>query len=252
MRHSQFHDMYELESHHWWFVSKRRFLARLLEVQLGWSASQRTPAAVRRSRRIVDLGCGTGGVTQFLARYGQVLGVEKHPTAVKLARARGLKIQAANLHHFSVPTQSVDLITLCDVLYHQGIDEEIVLRRALRALKRGGHLIITDSAIPWLYSSHDQDMEGKRRYYRAELVHLAERAGFRVTWSSYLFFFTFPLFLAERLGRRLGFIPQNDSISPLPAPLNALLRSICDLEAWLLQWCRFPIGSSVCIIARKV
>jgi SAM-dependent methyltransferase len=252
MRHSQFHDMFSLEAHHWWFVSKRRFLAALLETQLGWREPERTSVAVRRSRRIVDLGCGTGGVTQFLSHYGQVIGVEKHPTAVKLARARGLRIQAADLHHFQIPANSTDLVTLCDVLYHQGIDEVAVLRRALRALKPGCHLIITDSALPWLYSSHDLDMEGKRRYYRTELVQLAEQAGFRVTWSSYLFFFTFPLFLAERVGRRLGLIPQSESLTSLPAPLNASLRSLCDLEALLLQWCRFPIGSSVCIIARKV
>ena len=50
---------------HWWFVARRTILA---------SVSSATSA--RTERRILDVGCGTGGMLPVLARFGTVQGLE--------------------------------------------------------------------------------------------------------------------------------------------------------------------------------
>src|SRR5205823_14882276 len=71
MEREQYDLMYAQEERHWWYVGMRRISAALLE---------RYPARVRRGAgcppRILDAGCGSGGMTRFLSKYGAVTGVD--------------------------------------------------------------------------------------------------------------------------------------------------------------------------------
>ena len=64
----------ELERTHFWFVGRRRIFFTLLDREL----------AGRRDLRVLDVGCGAGGMLEPLARYGQVTGVDMQPELVRV------------------------------------------------------------------------------------------------------------------------------------------------------------------------
>lgn len=228
--------MARLEDAHFWFAGKREYIRALCD-------------QFRLRGRILDIGCGTGGMTSFLGRWGTVIGVEPSLLARRLCRRRGVRVVAAPAERLPFRGNSFDLVTLLDVLYHRNVNESRALSEAYRVLKPGGTLLVTDCAIPWLWSVHDEAMGAKRRYFKHELKNIVEGAGFMVRRSSYIFFFTFPLFVAARLFARV--IPSKHFVSTPHFVANRILFSIIKWEAVLLRWVNFPIGSSVLFLGRK-
>src|SRR5262245_26386733 len=76
-------EMFALEDRHWWFVGKRLLVAALLR--------DRLPHA---GVRILDVGCGTGGVLAHLRSRARVAGVDRSPQALAHCRQRGLETVA--------------------------------------------------------------------------------------------------------------------------------------------------------------
>jgi ubiquinone/menaquinone biosynthesis C-methylase UbiE len=237
MELKEYNLMYELENTHWWFLGKRKFIATVF------------PKV--KKVKILDIGAGTGGTTKFLKAYGEVTGLEANPLAQSLARKRGLKIVSGSAEKLPFENEKFDVVTIFDVLYHQNIGSDLkVLQEAHRVLKPGGFLVVTDCALPFLKSPHDEIMQGRERYTKKELIGKIEKAGFKVEKASYVFFLVFPLTLLKRLLDRLT-KSHSSNVSPVSKPLNNLLLAICHFEAWLLRITTFPWGSSVIFRARK-
>jgi len=93
--------------------------------------------------RILDLGCGTGWTSSFLARSGyDVVGVDLSPEAVDTARAAfPLPSLAFAIHDFDEPLPQsfglFDAVVFFDTLHHAE-DERRPLRAAYLALRDGG------------------------------------------------------------------------------------------------------------------
>ncbi len=93
--------------------------------------------------RILDLGCGTGWTSSFLARSGyDVVGVDLSPEAVDTARAAfPLPSLAFAIHDFDEPLPRsfglFDAVVFFDTLHHAE-DERRPLRAAYLALRDGG------------------------------------------------------------------------------------------------------------------
>ena len=80
MEREQYAIMARREEHHWWYAGMRRVALAVLERVLEG----------RHGLRILDAGCGTGGTTIELRRFGEVFGVDLAWAALEPARARGL------------------------------------------------------------------------------------------------------------------------------------------------------------------
>jgi len=228
--------MYELEDTHWWFLAKRMFIETVLPKK-------------ERKYRILDMGCGTGGVSRFLQEWGHVDCVEGFQYALPFLRKRKLKVIQADLMSYSFKSKAYDIVCLFDVLYHRNIkDDAFLIQKAFRALAPGGILCITDCAIPFLYSYHDKQMHARKRYYLPELTGILKVQGFIVSTQTYIFFFVFPIFFVSRLINKIIPFSTVGHISPL---INSLFIQVCKFEAMMLQYIPFPIGSSVLIKAIK-
>jgi SAM-dependent methyltransferase len=120
--------------------------------------------------RALDLGCGEGGDSIWLAEQGwEVTGVDIAANAVERAQAHATSRGVADRTTWLVedlatwtPSGPYDLVSAC--FLHSPVDfpRTEVLRRAAEALAAGGHLLIVGHAEPPPWSRHRHDHEEHR------------------------------------------------------------------------------------------
>ncbi len=238
MKSIVYEEMARLEESNWFFRGRHAYVSQLLKALLP-----------KKRLRILDVGCGTGGMSVVLTKFGAVTGIEEHPWALRASKKRGIRAMKGNANRLPWKKPTFDLITFFDVLYHKGIHEDQAISQANRVLKKGGYLVITDCAHQWLFSKHDEMVEGRVRYSKNDLVQLVTRHGFRVERVTYLFFLTFPLFVLQRIITKATgrYIP----LSTTPEVANRFLSFLLSIDRYLLSHMNLPMGSTIFVFARK-
>jgi SAM-dependent methyltransferase len=240
MHIEEFREMQAIEEHHFWFAGKRLLLNMLLERAGG------------HPERVLDIGCGTGGLLKTLAGRASVFGVDYEELALRFCRDKGLDavVRGSGLE-LPFAAASFDVCVMFDVLEH--VDDELALLRELRrVLPPGGAAIVSVPAFQALWSQHDETFQHRRRYRRRELVERMEAAGFEIDWCTYTNVVIFVPALVWRVLRRatgLAAGMRTDFVMP-PAPINRLLVETYRCEASLLKRLRAPFGVSVACVAR--
>lgn len=236
MDEAQYRQMYDVEDTHWWFLAKRAFVQSVLP----------QPS---KPLHILDIGAGTGGMSAYLTRWGTVFALEKSPHAIPYLRKRKITYLHQSACACSFTPHSFDMICMFDVLYHRDIgSDQQMIHNMYRWLKPGGKVCITDCAVPFLYSHHDTSMHAAKRYWLSELEEKLRKEKFIITKASYIYFFTFPIFVLTRVIDKV--IPYN-TMKKMPIIINKMFLTVCQLESRLLKYVKFPIGSSILIVAKK-
>jgi SAM-dependent methyltransferase len=234
----QLHD--SIEEDHWWFVGKRLILRALLDER-------------PTGGRMLDLGCGTGGVLRDWQSRNRCFGVDRSRLALKMCARRGFDwLACGDLERIPLQARSVDTVLILDVIEHLDHDVDF-LRAAAELCRPEGRLVISVPAFNMLWSQHDEAFQHRRRYSARELRTVIERAGLIVERTTYTNMLVFPVAAVWRiLSYRLGlgrFAPKND-FWPVPRWLNQLLTLQYRFEARLLRHLDLPFGVSVLCIAR--
>jgi SAM-dependent methyltransferase len=250
MRADIYQAMARAEDTHWWFKARRGIIAHILR-------DQPLPA----SAVILDAGSGTGGNLAMLSEFGQVCAMEMDAPARVLANNRGIVTVEEGMLPGTIPfdDKRFDLIVLFDVLEH--IEEDFSALSALHTrLNPEGRLMLTVPAFEMLWSLHDDMHHHKRRYSLPPLVRLLERAGYKVTFASYINFWLFPVIASLRIidrltgGRLVGRkgADGNAELTIPPSFANRLLEAVFASESRLLRIMRLPFGVSIVLTAKKV
>jgi ubiquinone/menaquinone biosynthesis C-methylase UbiE len=232
------------EDTHFWFLGLRRTAQQLLMAAIG----------TRRLDRIVDCGAGTGRNLEWLARFGEAIGIELEPAGVRLVRARGRTVVRGTVVGLPVADECVDLVTLFDVL--QCLDDQAehqALREISRVLKPGGLLLLNVAALDFLRGSHSTLAKEIRRYSRRTLMARLRRVGFQVDRLTYTNLSLVPAALAVRGFERLtDRMDESERDLQVPsAPFNRGLDLALRLEARWLRRGDLPVGTSIMAVARK-
>jgi SAM-dependent methyltransferase len=224
---------------HWWFIGRRAVI--LAEM------ARRLPAG---RARMAELGCGSGGMLEALARFGTAVGVETDAALRARAQERGLDVRVGALPD-AIPLHPGrwDAVCLFDVLEHVD-DEAGALAACRRLLVPGGRLFVTVPAYAWLWSRHDELLGHRRRYTARGLRQVAERAGFTVERLTYFNTILAPPIMAVRIVRAALRRPGHDLDRPAPW-LNRALAACFSAEARLLRWTSPPFGISILLVARR-
>lgn len=242
--------MFEVEDRMWWY---RTLHDRVMEEIKSYSADY-------RSLKILDAGCGTGGLLTRLRAEGirDMEGFDYNEHAVEFSKSRGLPVSRKNITHPDYPPQSFDVVISDDVLYQLDNPELLdALHGIYRALKPGGIFITNNNAFSVFGGIHDIAVGSKRRFVRADFDDfLTNVPGFRIVKATYWSLFLSPLILGVRLFQKLqlkmGRVKAGEvrsDVSLPPEPVNRLLYRICTLERGLLK--SAPFGSSLFLVIRK-
>ncbi len=230
-------DAQQIEDNLWWLLGRKSIIRRFLH----------KANSIRRISKIMDVGCGSGGVFDVLAEFGEVFGAEPSATLARRARARGIASTVFEEDASKLEiTRLVNVITMFDVLEH--IEDDMEFLKKLRYAASEDHLtLMSVPACQFLYGEHDKILHHQRRYSRQTLHQRFSESGYEVIKMSYFMFFLFPFALLERgsdkmlnfFGKKRTAVNVSGNINPY---VGNVLTKILSLEAVLSDIVSFPIG----------
>jgi SAM-dependent methyltransferase len=234
--------MAEVEDGMWWY---RGLHAQLVAL----AASSRA-----RPLRVLDAGCGTGGLLRRLAATlpdAEVVGMDFDREACGFARAKsGRPVANGSINALPFRDGAFDLVLSADVLCHAGVDEDRALAEIGRCLAPGGALVLNLPAYDWMASVHDRQVHNARRYTRPRLALLLARNGFATERATYWNTLLFPLMVLRR--KLLAPEKETSDVMLYPAPIERLFRAVMAVEAFAVsRGLDLPFGGSVLTKATK-
>lgn len=221
MQAAQFSVHAAVEERHWWFLGRRRIVTTLIRHLIPPS----------NDTSVIDIGCGTGGNIEALARDYACIGIDPSAEAIELARsrfpnARFLCGSTTEILH-TVQAQA-RLFLLMDVLEHVP-DDFFLLSSLLAGVEPGAYVLLTVPADMRLWSEHDVSFGHYRRYDTARLMRVWSGLPATPLLLSYYNSRLYPIVRAVRTlsrwrGRASGMTGTDFA---MPAPLlNAWLRDV--------------------------
>ena len=244
MNPAEYARMHALEDWYWWFVARRAAAAQFL----------RDHAPPERPLRILDAGCGTGGMLEVLRKWPEVevTGVDLSPEALRFSHERGHpRLVGCDLTLLPFRTASFDVVTALDVIEHVPDDARAVSEIS-RVLRPGGILVASVPAYAFLWGAHDEALHHQRRYDTGQFQKLVHAAGLRVEKQTYLLAALFPVAAAMRLaarGRKPG--SAEAGLPRVPRLINQALIHFQAAELAIARRASLPFGLSVLAVARK-
>lgn len=241
----EYEKMFRVEGQLWWY--------RILHERVGTALQQRF--GPRRDIQILDLGCGTGGLLDFLRRHGytNLRGIDGSADAVNFCQERNLPVTWMNLneldHH--EPLEHYDAIVCNDVFcYIADADLPRLIEQITRRLKPTGVLISNNNAFSVFRGQHDLAVGSMRRFVRADFDRLLAPKGLQIQMATYWSLALSPMILLMRQWQnwqlRSGWRKEDNAHSDVylpPAWLNETLYRIVHIEQ---KWFpRTPFGSSL-------
>jgi SAM-dependent methyltransferase len=233
-----------LEERMWWFAAAHANLLMLAHDFGSFAAPS----------RVLDAGCGTGGLLAKLAAdrpASIVIGLDAEETACTRAVAKSARpVCRGSVNDLPFADAAFSTIFSADVLCHRDVDERQALQQFHRCLTPDGVLVLNLPAYRWMLSRHDAAVYNVRRYTRRGAARLLRDAGFRLLYASYWNVLLFPLMVITR-----KLLPSRGIASDVklyPAPVETLCRAATAFERALLKGgLRFPFGGSLIAIAGK-
>lgn len=247
----EYQKMFQVEQQLWWYRQLHERVAAALTDHFG----------NRRAIRVLDAGCGTGGLLNYLRDkgYTNLTGVDGSADAVAFCHERGLNVLLLNLNDLTdqSETELFDAVICNDVFCYIAPERlPILLQRLIGRLRPGGIFVSNNNAFNAFRGQHDLAVGSERRFVRADLEPLFPPAGLRLRQSTYWSLVLSLPILAVRLLQRLELalgrkpdVARSDVYLPNRL-VNETLYQIARTENRLLP--RTPFGSSLFLTGERL
>jgi len=235
----------------WWWEVGRRALVKSLMRKYGVGRASGDGARPK----ILEIGCGAGGMLEDLNHFGAPYGVDVAEAALPYWRERGLdSVGLGDTRALPYRDEQFDVVIAIDVLEH--VDDDVgALSEIRRVCKSGGKVILTVPAFQLLWSRRDLQCHHKRRYRLGEMTQKMAHSGFKVLKSTYINMpLFFPLLMMVKAGqlssKRAPSLRMDYAL--VPPAINRILCRVVEYEARLLRHASLPLGSSIACVGAKV
>lgn len=228
----------ELESRHFWWVSRRELVSGLIRnLDRGHGGD------------VLDVGCGSGALARELAASGAtVTGVDVVSHPQWSGHGSGV-FREGDYLELAPELGAFDTVLALDVAEHVA-DEARFVARLRENVRPGGHVIVTVPAYSWLWSRHDDLNRHFRRYTKSRLRSSLTAGGLDVMRCGYAFFgLIMPKIVMKSLQRFRG----SETVA-LPRPsLNRAALAYFRFEHRLAMQRRdfLPAGTSVIAVCHR-
>lgn len=235
---------HDVETDHWWFKSRRKYLIDLLK-------------KIPKDSKILDVGCSSGVFLSDLEKLGfdsnNLYGIDISEKAILNSKKNGLVntfvMDAQNI----ILAEKFDVIVASDCLEHLKDDIQAI-KNWKNLLKKDGKMYVFVPAFKSLWSYHDEVNMHFRRYTKQELKTKIENEDLEIIKSSYWNFFLFvPVYIFRKISSLFNQKKSSESdITIGNLLINKTLLQLLLFENKLLKSVNFPFGvSAFCIAKRK-
>lgn len=243
MKLGEYERMADVETRMWWYRNLHHNLLSVIETALGGPL-----AASLDGRRVLDAGCGTGGVLARLeaaAPAAAFFGIDISERAVAFSREKThAEISLGSVDALPYPDENFDVIVSADVILHELVDQDRAIAEFRRCLKPGGLLVVNLPAYEWLRSYHDVNVGGARRYTKRSAISLFEQRGFETVRATHWNTVLFPLMVARR--KLLPNTGDKSDVGLMPPPAETLFHALTAVERLAIDsGYSLPFGGSV-------
>ena len=244
MEISEYKNIFENEDTHFLYKSRHSLVLSLFQKYLTLKPSK---------LRILDAGCGTGGLLEKLGRFGRTWGIDISQEAIKFSEKRKLKVKKSSVTNIPFNRDYFDVVISVDVIYHTKVkNDQKAINEFYRVLKPGGTLIIRVPAIKWLTLVHDKHVHTRNRYDKKELEKKLVSSGFIIQKISFVDSLLLPAAFLKNIFEMLNHPKRiNSGVTPLPNFVNTVLTKLLLLEVNLINIINLPIGIGLVAVCRK-
>lgn len=249
----EYEKMFRLEEQLWWYRTLHERVMKVIRNRFG----------NRRDIRILDAGCGTGGLLHFLRRegYSALQGLDGSADGVAFCLERDLPVEQLNLNnladYFPDKTKASFDVIVCNDVFCYFDDPALVqlLKQLAYRLKPDGILITNNNAFDAFKGSHDLAVGSTRRFVRNDFDRLLPDTQLKIQQSTYWSLVLSPLILLIRQWQSLRLRIGNSSEEPpsdvyMPGRwINEVLYFVVKLERHWLP--RTPFGSSLFMVLTR-
>ncbi|WP_264520791.1 class I SAM-dependent methyltransferase [Flavobacterium sp. N1994] len=235
---------HDVETDHWWFKSRRKYLLDLLK-------------DAPKDSKVLDIGSSSGIFLKDLEALGfkteNLFGIDISEIAIENCKANGIAnayvMDAQNI----TLNETFDIIIASDCLEHLQEDTKAI-KNWKSLLKIGGTMYVFVPAFMSLWSYHDEVNMHYRRYTNPELKSKLIAENLEIIKSSYWNFFLFlPVYLFRKMSAVFQKNKKGEADISIGNPLvNSTLLNLIVFENKLLKAVNFPFGVSTFCIAKRV
>jgi SAM-dependent methyltransferase len=243
----EYEKMAAVEQQLWWY----RCLHHLTHIALQHNK-------ISHNSRILDAGCGTGGLMDYLIKkgYPNISGIDLSADAIAFCKDKQLNVVHDDVRNTAahIEANSLDVIVSNDVLcYFKGEAQQKQLAVFSRLLKKNGLLIMNLPSLNAFSGMHDISVGINHRFHRNELKDLNYNLPLELISNRYWPFFLSPLIYLMRSLQRLKLKNKEAEIkSDVYLPNTLLNSSLWELSRFEINHLSTaPFGSSLFVVYKK-
>lgn len=198
INYEEYRAMYEAEEKLWWYRILHEKV--LNEIQKKFRDNKQI--------KILDAGCGTGGLMSFLLKngYENIQGFDYSIDAVSFCKERNLSVEHLDITNFDTAFDNhiFDVIINDDVVYQfENSTIKKIFLTFQQKLKPTGILITNNNAFNIFYGTHDIAVGGKQRFTLSDFEEILKETTLNISYSSYWSLLLSPLILGVRLFQQI-------------------------------------------------